>query len=256
MTEVVLGFKVGELIIIYAVFFGAALAKGVTGLGFSTACLPFLVLALGLRETLPLLLLPSMASNLLVMRGAGHFRESVAGFWPMFLAQVPGVMLGLWLLTQLPAGLAAAVLGVILIAYCLFAWTNPRIRLAPRAGRVLRVPTGFVTGVLNGWTGSQVMPMMPYFLSLDLDPKRMMQAANCSFTLSSLVMLAGFSQIGLMTWRTALVSGAGLLAVYLGIRLGSAVRDRLAPTLFRQMVLAMMVFLGAVMIGRLAWSGT
>ena len=51
MTEVVLGFEVGELIIIYAVFFGAALAKGVTGLGFSTACLPFLVLALGLRET-------------------------------------------------------------------------------------------------------------------------------------------------------------------------------------------------------------
>ena len=42
MTEVVLGFEVGELIIIYAVFFGAALAKGVTGLGFSTACLPFL----------------------------------------------------------------------------------------------------------------------------------------------------------------------------------------------------------------------
>ena len=86
MTEVVLGFEVGELIIIYAVFFGAALAKGVTGLGFSTACLPFLVLALGLRETLPLLLLPSMASNLLVMRSVGHFRATVVGFgrcfWP------------------------------------------------------------------------------------------------------------------------------------------------------------------------------
>ncbi|MGB1006474.1 MAG: TSUP family transporter, partial [Thalassobaculaceae bacterium] len=102
---------------------------------------------------------------------------------------------------------------------------------------------------------SQVMPVMPYLLSLDLDPKRMMQTANCSFTLSSLVMVAGFSQIGLMTWRTALVSGVGLLAVYLGIRLGSVVRERLAPTLFRHMVLVMMVFLGAVMISRLVWSG-
>ncbi|MEC8564005.1 MAG: hypothetical protein VXY90_08955 [Pseudomonadota bacterium] len=110
MTEVVLGFEVGELIIIYAVFFGAALAKGVTGLGFSTACLPFLVLALGLRETLPLLLLPSMASNLLVMRSVGHFRATVVGFWPLFLAQVPGVLLGLWLLTHLAANVAVAVL--------------------------------------------------------------------------------------------------------------------------------------------------
>ena len=252
MSEVVLGFEVGELIIIYAVFFSAAVAKGVTGLGFSTTCLPFLVLALGLRETLPLLLLPSMGSNLLVMWSVGHFRATVAGFWPLFLAQVPGVLLGLWLLAHLAASVAVAVLGAVLIAYCLFALATPQLRLAPRVGRVLRVPTGFATGVLNGWTGSQGMPLMPYFLSLDLDPKRLVQTVNCSFTLSSLVMLAGLSQIGLMTWRIAAVSLIGLLAVYLGIRLGGLVRDRLAPKLFRKMVLAMMVFLGAVMIARAA----
>ena len=254
MTEVVLGFEVGELIIIYAVFFGAALAKGVTGLGFSTACLPFLVLALGLRETLPLLLLPSMASNLLVMRSVGHFRATVVGFWPLFLAQVPGVLLGLWLLTHLAANVAVAVLGVVLIAYCVFAWATPQLRLASRFGHALRAPTGFATGVLNGWTGSQVMPMMPYFLSLNLDPKRLVQTVNCSFTLSSLVMLVGLSQIGLMTWRIAAVSLVGLVAVYLGVRLGGWVRDCLAPALFRKTVLAMMVFLGVVMIARVAWN--
>ena len=87
-------FSETQLLIIYVVFFGAALAKGITGLGFSTACLPFLVLALGLRETLPLLLLPSLSSNVLVMRDAGPLKATVSRFWPMFLAQIPGVFWG------------------------------------------------------------------------------------------------------------------------------------------------------------------
>ena len=74
------------LLSIAAVFFFAAFVKGVTGLGFSTTALPFLVLSIGLKETLPLLIIPSILSNLQVMRSAGHFRVSCLQFWPLYIA--------------------------------------------------------------------------------------------------------------------------------------------------------------------------
>ena len=56
-------FEPNMLLSVAAVVFLAAFVKGVTGLGFSTTALPFLVLTIGLKETLPLLIIPSILSN-------------------------------------------------------------------------------------------------------------------------------------------------------------------------------------------------
>ena len=88
----------GLLIVPFIAFTVAGLVKGTTGLGFSTTCLPILAISLGLKESLPLVLVPSLLSNLTVMRDAGHFRETVARFWPLYAALLPGLAAGLALL--------------------------------------------------------------------------------------------------------------------------------------------------------------
>ncbi len=50
-----------EILVVAGAFVFAAFVKGTTGLGFSTIALPFLVLAIGLKEALPLLIIPSMS---------------------------------------------------------------------------------------------------------------------------------------------------------------------------------------------------
>lgn len=234
-----------ELAIIAAVFFFAAFAKGTTGLGFSTMCLPFLVYAIGLKASLPLLIIPSLASNLLVMRDAGHFRETVQRFWLLFVTAVPGVLIGLWLLATIDVGIAAAALGCVLVGYCIFALYKPDIRLPTRLERPLAPVVGLSTGIVNGLTGSQVMPVLPYLLSLNLEPNRFVQAINCSFTLSSLVMAAGLARLGLMTFETVIISACGLVLVYVGIKLGSRVRRLLSPDVFRRIVLLLLMLMGA-----------
>ncbi len=243
-----------ELAIIAATFFFAAFTKGTTGLGFSTTCLPFLVYAIGLKAALPLLIIPSLASNIIVMRDAGHFRETVIRFWPLFITAVPGVAVGLWLLDILDPRLAAAILGGVLFAYCLFALARPDLRLPQPLEKPLAPIVGVSTGVLNGLTGSQVMPVLPYLLSLDLEPNRFVQAINCSFTLSSLVMAAGLTQLGLLTLETAAISALGLILVYLGIKLGSRVRRILSPEIFRVIVLVFLMVLGGSLSAR--WFAT
>ena len=123
------------LLSIAAVFFFAAFVKGVTGLGFSTTALPFLVLSIGLKETLPLLIIPSILSNLLVMRSAGHFRVSCLRFWPLYIATLPGIFVGLILLKRLDSYTCAAVLGGVLIIYSALALSNPSFRLTSDSAR-------------------------------------------------------------------------------------------------------------------------
>ena len=155
-----------QLTIVLGAFLFAALVKGVTGLGFSTTALPFLVYALGIKEALPLLIIPSITSNLIVMRDVGKFRPTVSRFRWLYLAVAPGVVSGLWLLNWLDPIISSAVLGIALIVYCVIAWLQPDFRLSRRIAKLLEIPVGFATGLINGVTGSQVMPVLPFLLSL------------------------------------------------------------------------------------------
>ena len=236
--------------IVAAVFFFAAFVKGTTGLGFSTTCLPFLVLTVGLEKTLPMLLIPSIASNIIVMRDAGRFRESASRFWPLVLAAVPGVVIGLSLLVWIDKAIAAAVLGVVLILYCVWAYAKPGATLPSRLEKPLGPLVGFSTGVINGLTGSQVMPVLPFMVSLRLPSDLFVQAINMSFTFSSFVMMAGLSRIGFLTVEVAVISALGLIPVWVGVRLGNQVRKRLSAETFRTLVLLLLGVLGATLAAR------
>ena len=240
-----------QLIIVASAFLFAAFVKGVTGLGFSTTALPFLVYALGIKEALPLLIIPSIASNLIVMRDAGQFRPTASRFRWLYLAVAPGVVLGLSLLNWLDPIVSSAVLGIALILYCVIAWLQPDFRIRRKTAKALEIPVGFTTGLINGVTGSQVMPVLPFLLSLQLERNMFIQAINVSFTLSSLVMAIGLWKLGLMTLQSVEVSLLGLIVVLIGVRLGSHVRRWLSPAAFRSVVLIILTVLGVGLIVRL-----
>jgi uncharacterized membrane protein YfcA len=245
-------FSPAQLATIGAAYFIAALVKGVTGLGYSSTCLPILTLAFGLKEALPLVLIPSVASNLVVMLSTGGFRASLQRFWPMVLSAAASVFAGLWVLTQIRSESAAAVLGAVLVVYVGFALANARFRLAEAHSRKLEPAIGAATGFVNGLTGSQVMPLIPYLLSLDLERERFLQASNQSFTLSSAAMFVGLGVAGLMTAQVLAVSACGLVLVALGVRMGQRISRHLAPQAFRTAVLIVLAALGLGLILRAA----
>ncbi|WP_108835948.1 sulfite exporter TauE/SafE family protein [Tateyamaria sp. Alg231-49] len=225
----------------FATYLFAATAKGVTGLGFSTVCLPFLTLTVGLKEALPLLIIPSLSTNLIVMRQAGRFKETLARFWPMLLTTLPGLMVGLWLLTTIDGLMAGGILGSVLLLWCAFAYAKPDFRLSATWERRLGPVSGFLTGVTNGVTGSQVMPSMPFLMSLHLDRNLFLQAINCSFTLSSVIMAFGLGKLGLFTLDAAILSVLGTVCAFVGLSLGERVRKRLSQDAFRLALILMLV---------------
>ena len=233
-----------QIIAILATYLFAATAKGVTGLGFTTNCLPILALLVGLKDALPLVVIPSIYSNIVVMRQAGRFGETLGRFWPMLLSLLPGLALGLWTLAYIDGRLAGAVLGIMMLVWCAFTFARPELSIAERRERPLAPFCGFITGMINGITGSQVMPMVPFLMMLRLERNLFIQAVNCSFTLSSLVMVLGLGILGLFSWEDVLISAIGVCFVTFGLSLGAAIRHRLSETLFRQGILVMLSLMG------------
>ncbi len=229
---------------VFLAFFVAAFLKGITGLGFSTICLPILSTFIDLKAAIPLVIVPSLSSNILVMAQAGRFKEALQRFWPLYLSAIPGLILGVSVLSSVKSSWSRAILGAILFIFALWSWRNQAYTLPPQTERRWSGPVGLITGVVNGITGSQVMPVLPFLLALQLHRDLFVQAINLSFTLSSLVMLVLLSRFGILSWDILGVATAGIVPVALGIYLGGKLRQRLPDEAFRKVVLVFLLVIG------------
>ena len=239
-----------ELLIVAAVFFLAAFVKGATGMGFSTTALPMLAVTIGLKEALPLLIIPSLCSNLFVMIKAGGLRKVLIRFRIMFAATLIGVVFGVLILNRLDGAQAGMALGIVLLVWCGFTALHPGFHLPPRLAQPLAPVSGMLTGLTNGVTGSQVMPLLPFLMAQKLPRGELVQASNISFSLSSLAMAAGLTTIGLMTLESVLISVLGLLPVALGVSLGTRVGQALSNRAFTTAVLVVLAISGVTLILR------
>jgi len=228
--------------IILATFLFAAFLKGTSGLGFATTCVGVMAAYLDPKVAIPLVIIPSLAANALVMINAGGFIPVLRRFWFMYVSSLPGLALGLWLLDGGDTSLSRGVLGTAMLLYGTWGLWGGKLSLPERPW--LFGPVGLATGLVNGLTGSQVMPILPYLMSLKLTKDELVQAINSSFTMASLVMLAGLGRLGLFNTEIAIISTVGIIPVALGIWLGGRVRRKLPEALFRKVVLWLLVLLG------------
>jgi uncharacterized membrane protein YfcA len=237
-----------QTILIIAALVLSAFIKGSLGMGFSTICLAILANFIELKTAISIVVLPSLISNLMVMFDAGNLRFSLKLFWSMLAMAIPGMLLGLQLLKQADNGASLLVLSVVLVSYGIWGLANPRFRIADAFIGRLNPVIGFLTGAVNGATGSQIFPIMPYLLSLNINKDVVVQTINLSFTLCSLIMLIGLLVIDALDTQSMAIYSLGILPVMMGVWLGNKVRKRLSDQRFRQAVMVLIITLGILLI--------
>lgn len=230
------------------VFLFAAVLKGITGLGFSTICLAFLALFMEPKISIPLVLIPSLLSNLLAMNHLEHVSSALKRFWLVYAAAVPGLILGVSTFHVVDRSVSRGLLGLILILYAIANFRERTLRTPENVEAWLRVPVGFCTGFVNGITGSQVLPVLPFMLSLHLKTEIFVQAINLSFTISSLLLLVLFNRYDLMSGSLVTISLLGIVPVSIGIFIGGKIRQFLPEPDYRRAVLFFLLIIGVALI--------
>ena len=228
----------------------AGVIKGVTGLGYASCALPFLVFALGLKTAMATVIIPAMATNVSLALNGGHVAETWDRFKLLYVSMLPGIAAGVALLIWIDQALAITVLGVIIISYACIALARPNMALPQGLERPLQIPAGFLNGVVTGLTGAQVIPLFPYMMSLNLAPDRMVQAINFAVMIASTVLAVALLATGILTPRLLAISCFAIAPALLGVEFGIRLRRHIAPDRFKRIVLATLMLSGLLMLLR------
>ncbi len=235
-----------ENLIVFAIsgLFFAGVIKGATGIGYSSCALPFLAAALDLKAAIVLLVAPAMASNVAVLFTTGSLEHALKRFWPLYLSTLPGILGGVSLLMWVDKRIPTQILGVIIAAYAVQGWLKPSFELQPKIAHAAQVPVGLLNGLLTGFTGSQVMPLMPYMMSLKLDAGLFVQAVNIAVVIASLFLGFGLWVTGTMSAPDFGLSVLAVVPALFGVRLGTWARQHIPAVHFRSIVLGVLLLIG------------
>lgn len=239
-----------SVIIVGLAFLLAGFVKGVIGLGLPAVSLAVLTATLGLKPAMAILLAPSFVTNVWQGLVGGHLLAILRRIWALLLAVCLATWFGVGILAKANADVLAGLLGVVLSGYAVLGL----VRLDPPGpGRLepwLSPLVGAVSGLLNGMTGSFVVPGVLYLQSLRFSRDGFIQSMGVLFTTSTIALAFGMSDHGMLSNDLAILSAGAVVPAVGGMVLGQLVRQRLSEAMFRNVFFAALLVLGAYIVIR------
>lgn len=218
-----------------AVIFVAALIRSALGFGEALVAVPLLALRLPIRVAAPLAVLVSITIAVLIVAQDWRDVDARSAGW-LVTATLPGIPVGLWLLTAVDGRLVKAVLALVIGGFAAYSL----VRRGPPAPERHPLPwligCGFCAGVLGGAYGMNGPPLAVYGSLRAWSPARFRATLQAYFLPASLVGMAGYWMAGL--W-SATVNHAFLLAlpaVVAGIVAGRIIHRRIEGRSFARVV--------------------
>ena len=231
-------------------FTAAGIVKGVVGLGLPLTAIAVLTLAMGLREAVPLIIVPVLVTNFWQMTRGGMLVPLVRRFWTMIAPLGVGAWLGTVLLFAIDETLVGALLGAVIIVYSLVNIFAIRFRVPAGHEAWYSPGVGLLSGLLTGLTGSVGGPVAIYFQALGLDRETFLQASSLAFFLTALPWGGTLVAEGALDFEAAAIGAAALPPSFAGMWIGQRIGARLSPEVFSNGVFGFLILVGANLIRR------
>jgi uncharacterized membrane protein YfcA len=228
-------------VLVATIVFLAAFVQTLSGFGFALIVMPLISIVIGLRTAAPLVALAGLTLytiNLIRYRQAVNVKEVLR----LGAASALGIPVGIWALANVNESIIKPLLGLILIAYAVYALVRPA---APRLRSHHWVyPAGFIAGCLGGAYNTPGPPVIVYG-SLRQWPKEEFRAVLQSlFFLNAMLIVASHYIAHHLTATVLTFYLHAVPALLLGILAGSHVDRRLNKDRFRTIVAWMILILG------------
>ncbi len=168
--------------------------------------------------------------------------------WPFMIGAVVGVPVGVSLLTWANPKSVRIAVGAILIAYSLYAFLRPQLKVATVVPPAADMAVGFVNGLLGGLTGLAGIIITIWCnlrgLPKDLQRATFQPVAVVVFGMAALMLGAK----GSLTVETAKLFALGLPFLFAGTWLGLKLFGRIDEGTFRKIVLALLFVSGVALL--------
>jgi uncharacterized membrane protein YfcA len=229
------------------VAFVATLVRSAFGFGEALVAVPLLALWIPIREAAPLALLFSMTVACVVVVQDWkkiHLRSAV---W-LLLATVPGIPVGMLILTRGHPACVKAALGALILAFSLWCLAARRAPAIEGENRGWLVACGFCAGVLGGAYAMNGPPLVLYGAMRRWSAQHFRATLQAYFLPAGLLVAAAFWMSGLWSWHVARLYLVSLPALIPALVLGTFINRRLRGDIFLKIVYVGLLIIGTVLI--------
>lgn len=230
---------------IAAAMFVAAFTQAVTGFGSALVGMPLLAQVVGVTLGAPLLALVSLPMNLILLVSQRRGFD-VRAVWRIALASLLAIPLGIAAPGVVSERAIVIGLGVILVAYGLYALLAPR--LPTLAGKGWAYLFGFFSGLLAGAYNVGGPPLVIYAACREWEADEFRSNLQGLFFLMNIVVVLGHTWNGTLNQVVLDYLPVALVALLAGIGAGLALDRYIPEKMFHKLVLVMLIVLGARLI--------
>lgn len=227
-----------------AVFLVAGTVKGLVGLGLPTITIALTSLVLPLSDTIALVALPTIFTNLWQAAVGGQFRKILRRQWPLIVPLGVTLYLTMWTVGHKAPDWAFLVLAVVLIVYSALGLFRIRLHIHADLEKLLAPVIGVISGFVAGLVGVPVVPLMPYLQGLDIKPSELIQTLGVVLCATSLSLTVSLFRFGLLDGPHAAVSAIAVVPAVAGMYVGTRIRLGLSVEQFRLAVLWALLLTG------------
>ena len=229
----------------------ASAVKGALGFGFPLIAVPLTANLIGARPAVVLIAIPVAFGNFLILMRGGGSAEELRRFGGMLVGVVAGTVIGAQLLGRLDPGVVSLIVGITAVLLALLTWGNLMPSISPKAQRVAGPTVGVAAGVMGGITGIYAPLIAAYVHALRVDKRAFVYWLTAAFFLGGVVQVVSYWRLGLYSWTLVTYAVPTFVPVVIGTWLGFWIQDRLPVTVFRRIVLLLVLVSGL----RLVWPG-
>ncbi|WP_461210247.1 sulfite exporter TauE/SafE family protein [Desulfocurvus sp. DL9XJH121] len=235
-------------LVVACIVLAGSFIQSAVGFGFTFFSLPLCSLLLDFPVAVSTLVILGQVLNTVVLfqhRWHADWRASVL---PMTLFSLPGIPVGVWLLSWLDVRLLQGCLGAVLIFHSLYQmYARPTARAVNTAGKGL---AGFIGGILGGALNSQGPPILVY-VSLQPWTKDLVKGTIAAFFFTTgLGVLAVQAADGLLTGQVQNLTLWCLPTLLAGTWAGRLAYVRMGEGGYRRLFLGLILALGVMLLGK------
>jgi len=231
----------------------ASAVKGALGFGFPLIAVPLTANLIGARTAVVLIAIPVVFGNLLILMRGGGSAEGLRRFGGMLVGVVAGTVIGAQLLGRLDPGVVSLIVGITAVLLAVLTWGNLMPSISPKAQRVAGPTVGVAAGVMGGITGIYAPLIAAYVHALRVDKRAFVYWLTAAFFLGGVVQVVSYWRLGLYSWTLVTYAVATFVPVVIGTWLGFWIQDRLPVTLFRRLVLLLVLVSGLNLVRPALW---
>lgn len=218
----------------------ASLVKGITGFGFALVALPPLMIWYSPKEIIPVLLLCNLFASVLIILQKKERQLINRQFKWLIIFGALFTIVGVIFLKYLPEHLLIVIVSIFLIILTVLSILGVQypIKITNRSYKIAGAFLGFLTGSIS----ISGPPMALFLYSAKVDKQQFREIFSWFSIVTSIVALAGYVVLGILTIESLKMSLLFLPILFIGSFIGKKLNNLIPLIVFKKAILIITLF--------------